>query len=420
MLPKALAALLLLGTPPLFAQAPTLGGCPVLPADSIWNVPVDSLPLDANSAAYVSSIGADVGVHPDFGSALWQGAPIGIPFVRVGTGDEAVPIEFVAYGDESDPGPYPVPRDAPIEGGDAGDGDRHVLAVDTDACRLYELYRAFPQADRSWQADSGAVYDLRSHVLRPDSWTSADAAGLPIFPGLARYDEVAAGEIRHALRFTAPRTRKAHVWPARHDASSLTGAALPQMGQRFRLKASVDVTRFSPQVQVILRALKRYGMILADNGSAWYVSGAPDPGWDDDSLVSELRQIRGSDFEAVDVSSLRIDPNSGQARTATTPPPPPPPPSSTITLTSPNGGESWKKRTSQSLLWTSSGVSGKVRIELSRDAGATWVTLFAATRNDGVQPWKVSGPITTRARIRVISVAAPSVLDASNADFQIR
>jgi hypothetical protein len=404
---------------PAMAQGPTLGGCPVLPADSIWNVPVDTLPVDANSAAYVSSIGADVGVHPDFGSALWEGGPIGIPFVTVGAAEAEVPIHFVAYGDESDPGPYPVPRDAPIEGGDAGDGDRHVLVVDTDACRLYELYRAFPQADRSWEADSGAVYDLRSHALRPDGWTSADAAGLPIFPGLARYDEVAAGEIRHAVRFTAPRTRKAHVWPARHDASSQTGTALPPMGQRFRLKASVDVTRFSPQVQVILRALQKYGMILADNGSAWYVSGAPDPGWDDDSLVSELRQVRGSDFEAVDVSSLRIHPDSGQARTGSAPPPPPPPAPS-LTLVSPNGGESWKKRTTQTLRWSSEGVTGKVRIDLSRDGGLSWTTLFAATKNDGIHPWQVTGKVTTRARLRIVSVASPAVQDASDGDFQIR
>ncbi len=415
MFPRLVVAAALFGSAPaLHAQAPSVGGCTVLPADNIWNVRVDSLPVDANSAAYVASIGATIGVHPDFGSGFWDGGPIGIPFTTVRADEPEVAIEFTAYGDESDPGPYPVPRDAPVEGGDQSDGDRHVLVVDTDACKLYELYRAFLQSDRSWQADSGAVYDLRSHALRPDTWTSADAAGLPIFPGLARYDEVAAGEIRHALRFTAPRTRKTHIWPARHDASSLTSATLPPMGQRFRLKASVDVTRFSPQVQVILRALQRYGMILADNGSAWYVSGAPDPGWDDDSLVGELRQIKGSDFEAVDVSSLRINANSGQARVGT-----PPPPTASIRIVAPNGGESLKKKTPASIEWVSSNVTGKLRIELSRDGGATWTRLFAGTANDGVQAWNVGGAVTTRGRLRITSVLAPGASDVSDADFEI-
>jgi hypothetical protein len=289
-----------------------LAGCPIFPADNIWNLPLDTLPLDANSDTYVATIGADAYAHADFGSGLWEGGPIGIPYVDVPGSQPAVPITF-DYDDESDPGPYPIPPDAPIEGGPASDGDRHVLVLERDTCILYEVYYAWPQADGSWQAGSGAVFDLNSNALRPAGWTSADAAGLPILAGLVRYDEVASGEIRHALRFTAPQTRKAYIWPARHYASSLTGQQYPPMGQRFRLRADFDVSGFSPEVQVILRALKRYGMFLADNGSAWYLSGVPDERWDNDDL-HELHQLRGSDFEAVDESALMIDPDSGQAR----------------------------------------------------------------------------------------------------------
>jgi hypothetical protein len=224
-----------------------------------------------------------------------------------------VPITFT-YDDESDPGPYPIPPDAPIEGGPASDGDRHVLVVDRDDCILYELYAAYPQPDGSWLAGSGAIFDLNSNDLREDGWTSADAAGLPILPGLVRYDEVAEGEIRHAIRFTAEQTRQAYVWPARHYASDLTGAEYPPMGQRFRLKADFDISGFSPEVQVILQALKTYGMILADNGSPWFITGAPDERWNNDVLVPELHQVHGSDFEAVDVSSLMVNPDSGQAQ----------------------------------------------------------------------------------------------------------
>ncbi|HET7295183.1 MAG TPA: hypothetical protein VFM88_22385 [Vicinamibacteria bacterium] len=293
---------------------PSLEGCPVFPADSIWNRAVDGLPRDGRSDSYVASIGRSAAVHPDFGGGTFDGGPIGIPFVVVPGSQPRVPILFTAYGDESDPGPYPVPPDAPVEGGPRGDGDRHVLVVDRSACVLFELYRAFPNSDGSWSADSGARFDLRSHALRPAGWTSADAAGLPVLPGLVRFDEVAAGEIRHALRFTAPRTRRDYVWPARHFASSRTDAALPPMGQRFRLRASFDLAGFSRETQVVLRALQRYGMMLADNGSAWFLSGAPNPGWNDDVLVSELRRVHGSDFEAVDVSSLMVSPDSGQAR----------------------------------------------------------------------------------------------------------
>jgi hypothetical protein len=303
--------------PPSIAQtAPSLQGCPVLPADNVWNTPVADLPLDPKSDAYIATIGAGGGLHPDFGSGTWDGGPIGIPYTVVDGTQPEVDVVF-DYADESDPGPYPIPSDADIEGGSQSGGDRHVLVLDRDNCILYELFAAYPQPDGSWDAGSGAVFDLRSNDLRPASWTSADAAGLPILPGLVRYDEVAAGEIRHALRFTAPQTRQAYLWPARHDASSLTGSNYPPMGQRFRLKADFDISGFSDEVQVILRALQQYGMILADNGSSWYICGAPDPRWDNDILVSELRQVKGSDFEAVDESGLMVDPDSGQSLQST-------------------------------------------------------------------------------------------------------
>jgi hypothetical protein len=292
--------------------APQVAGCTVFPADNIWNTPVDTLLVDPNSDTYVATIGVDATMHPDFGSGTWDGGPIGIPYTDVPGSQPRVPVAF-DYDDESDPGPYPIPSNAPIEGGPDSDGDRHVLVVDRDDCVLYELFYAWPQSDGSWEAGSGAVFELNSHALRPAGWTSADAAGLPILPGLVRYDEVAAGEINHALRFTAPQTRRAYVWPARHYASSLTGVEYPPMGQRFRLKADFDISGFSSDVQVILQALKTYGIILADNGSAWYLSGAPDERWNND-VLRELHQVHGSDFEAVDVSSLMVDPDSGQVR----------------------------------------------------------------------------------------------------------
>ena len=302
--------------PAFSAAAPQLDGCPVFPADNVWNAPVDTLPRHANSDAYVATIGAGRGVHPDFGT-VYQGAPIGIPFVTVAGNQPRVPVTF-DYDDESDRGPYPVPRDAPIEGGPQSDGDRHVLVIDRDNCTLYELFDARPNSDGSWRAGSGAIFALRSNALRPAGWTSADAAGLPIFAGLVRYDEVASGEITHALRFTAPQTQRAYLWPARHFASSLTGVQFPPMGLRMRLKASFDTGGFSAPVQVILRALKKYGMILADNGSAWYITGVPDPRWNDDMLVGELARVKGSDFEAVDASSLMADANSGAVKGTTT------------------------------------------------------------------------------------------------------
>jgi len=288
-----------------------IGGCPVLPADNIWNTPVDTLPVLANSATMVNTIGASRGFHADFGAGMWDGGPIGIPFITVPGTQTKYAASFL-YDDESDPGPYAVPLNAPIEGGASATGDRHAIAIDTTNCILYELYRAFPQAS-SWTADSGAIFDLRSNALRPLTWTSADAAGLPIAPGLVTVDEVLSGEIRHAIRFTVPQTRREFVWPARHYASSLTGTQYPRMGERFRLKASFNIAPFPADVQVILRAMKKYGIILADNGSAWYISGKPDPRWNDDNLHT-LSQLLGSNFEAVDATVLRISPDSGAAR----------------------------------------------------------------------------------------------------------
>ncbi|MEZ5245733.1 MAG: S-layer homology domain-containing protein [Acidimicrobiales bacterium] len=286
--------------------------CGVLPADNIWNTKIDDLPVASRSSQWVDTIGATRTMHADFGAGEWppgSGAPIGIPFVEVDGGEPLVPVQFTAYGSESDPGPYPIPLDAPREGGPAAtSGDRHVLAIDTSDCVLYELFAAQPGAG-VWRAQSGAVHDLRSNDLRPDGWTSADAAGLPILPGLVTYDEVESGVIDHALRFTAPATQNVHVWPARHHAGS-PGAHLPPMGQRFRLRADFDLSGFSGPSLVILTALRDYGMILADNGSAWYLSGSPDERWDNDAL-RDLGDVPGSAFEAVDVSSLMIDPDSG-------------------------------------------------------------------------------------------------------------
>ncbi|HPH96010.1 MAG TPA: hypothetical protein PKW33_04885 [Anaerolineaceae bacterium] len=291
---------------------PQLEGCPLLPANNIWNTPIDSLPVDSQSDSYINTIGRNDHIHADFGSGLWEGAPIGIPYMVVNSLQAGVPVAF-DYALESDPGPYPIPPNPLIEGGPDSSGDRHILLLDKDACKLYELYAAYPQNDGTWFAGSGAIYNLHINDLRPDGWTSADAAGLPILPGLVRYDEVASGAIRHAIRFTVPQTRRAYVWPARHFASDLTGSEYPPMGQRFRLKASFDISGYAPQIQVILQAMKTYGIILADNGSSWYISGVPDERWDND-LLHTMDDITGDDFEAVDVSSLMISPDSGEAR----------------------------------------------------------------------------------------------------------
>jgi hypothetical protein len=286
-------------------RTPAAPKCPVFPASNAWNQRVDSLPVAANSTQIISSIGVGTGLHPDFGSGQWDGGPIGIPFDIVAKQTPKARLRF-DYADESDKGPYPIPKTVHIEGGAQSDGDRHALLLDKDACKLYELY-ALRKAATGWTAGSGAIFDLRSNKLRPASWTSADAAGLPIFPGLARYDEVARGVIDHALRFTVQRTRRQFVYPARHFASSSDDPSLPPMGLRVRLKANVDISHFPKQSRIVLQALKTYGMIVADNGSNWYISGAPNPKWSNDDLHS-LGQVTGSMFEVVDTSSL---PHSG-------------------------------------------------------------------------------------------------------------
>ncbi len=283
------------------ARLPSAPNCPIFPPTNAWNTRVDRLPVAANSATYIASIGLSTGLHPDFGSGLYDGSPIGIPFDVVSKKTPRYRVAF-DYADESDKGPYPIPKTVHIEGGRTSTGDRHALLLDKDACRLYELYALYPAGSR-WKAGSGAIWSLKSNAVRPAGWTSADAAGLPIFPGLARYDEVARGVIDHALRFTVSRTRRAYIYPARHYASSSTDASLPPMGLRVRLKASVDISGFPKQARVVLQALKTYGMIVADNGSNWYISGAPDPRWNNDDLHS-LGRITGSDFEVVDTSSL--------------------------------------------------------------------------------------------------------------------
>jgi hypothetical protein len=266
--------------------------CAIFPKTNAWNKRVDTLPVAPDSDAIISSIGADTGLHPDFGAGLYQGGRIGIPFDVVTKATPRSRVNF-EYADESDKGPYPIPRRVHIESG----GDRHALLLDRDACRLYELY-ALTRTRNGWHAGSGAIWSLRSNRLRPAGWTSADAAGLPILPGLARYDEVARGVIDHALRFTVERTRRAYISPARHYASSLTDPELPPMGLRVRLKAGFDVSTFPKQARVVLTALKRYGMLVADNGSSWYISGAPDARWKNDDLHT-LGRVKGSDFEVV-------------------------------------------------------------------------------------------------------------------------
>ncbi|MBV8431020.1 MAG: hypothetical protein JO244_07660 [Solirubrobacterales bacterium] len=289
--------------PALVSAHPLAGApnCPVFPADNPWNQRVDRLPVARDSAALIASIGLDRPVHPDFGT-VWDGAPNGIPFIVASNHTRRVPVHF-QYAAESDPGPYPLPANAPIEGGPQSSGDRHVIVVDRSTCTDYELFAAYPHNHGAyWTAGSGAVFNLRSDHLRPAGWTSADAAGLPILPGLARYDEVARGSIDHALRFTAPCTAPRYVYPARHEASTCSGL-YPPMGLRVRLKASVNISHLPYQARVVAEALKRYGLILADNGSPWYISGAPNPRWNDDAL-HQLDQLTGSDFEVVDTSSL--------------------------------------------------------------------------------------------------------------------
>ncbi|PYS23877.1 MAG: hypothetical protein DMF72_07885 [Acidobacteria bacterium] len=288
---------------PGLGSGASLHGTKVFPPDNPWNQEISNAPVDPNSARLIASIGVDAGLHPDFGT-VYRGAPNGIPYIVVSGSQPRVPINFTAYGSESDPGPYPVPRNAPIEGGPNSDGDRHVLVIDRDNWKLYEMFGAYPQNNGSWNAKSGAAFDLKSNATRPDGWTSTDAAGLPIFPGLVRYDEVfEQREIRHALRFTIQHSRRGYIFPARHHAGESDNPNLPPMGMRVRLKASFDISTFSQSNQVILRALKKYGMFVADNGSNWFLSGAPDPRWSDDDL-GMLKTIKGSNFEVVKMGTV--------------------------------------------------------------------------------------------------------------------
>lgn len=274
-------------------------GCPILPAGDPLNQEIASLPASSRSAEYIASIGANLHLHPDFGTEQ----SYGIPYTVVGPSQPKVPIHFTEYASESDPGPYPIPPNAPIEGGGKrGRGDRHVLVVQEGTCVLYEMYDA-RRTRRGWSAGSGAVFNLRSEALRPEGWTSADAAGLPIFPLLARYPEVAAGAIDHALRVTVPQTQRGYIHPATHFASSSSDPALPPMGLRLRLNAGYDLSPFHGQSLVILEALKRYGLIVADNGSPWFITGAPSAGWNDEDL-EQLKLVPGSAFEAVETGPI--------------------------------------------------------------------------------------------------------------------
>jgi hypothetical protein len=298
LLPLLAIALALGGASAQALRLPAAPRCPVFPKTNPWNRRVDRLPITRNSAAIIASIGAGTGLHADFGSGLGQGKPIGIPFDVLTRRTPRSRVTF-EYSDESDHVGYPIPKRVHIEGG----SDHHALLIDRNACRLYEL-GGLQRLGRRWHAWAGATWSLRSNRMRPAGWTSADAAGLPIFPGLARYDEVRRGVINHALRFTVEQTRRAYIYPARHYASDLTAANLPPMGLRVRLKASYDVRPFPRQARIVLIALKRYGMLVADNGSDWYITGAPSPWWSNDQLHT-LGRVKGSDFEVVDTSKLR-------------------------------------------------------------------------------------------------------------------
>jgi hypothetical protein len=397
---------------------PGAPSCPMAPADSFWHADVSGLPVHSQSTAWIASIGPNAGLKADFGSGTWNGGPIGIPYTTVPGTQPGVPISFM-YDDESDPGPYPIPANAPIEGGANSSGDRHVLVVDRDACRLWEVFAAYPQnGGASWRAGSGATWSLTSNAMRPLGWTSGDAAGLPILPGLVRHDEVAAGEIDHVIRFTAPRTANAYVWPASHKAAT-GGASDPPMGAWFRLKASFDISGFSATNQVILRALKKHGMVLADNGSPFYMSGIPDSAWNNSDL-NLLRSIPGSSFEAVDVSSLRVS-NTSYAVSVAQPPDPPVnsawPVLSGVardgrTLTTSNGGWAGTAPVSFAYGWrrcdgsgsgcvTISGANGQAYVVTAADVGSRLYSLVTATN--------AAGSASQRSALSAVVAAAPPV-----------
>jgi hypothetical protein len=291
---------------------PPAGPCQVFPPDNYWNRTITHLPLHPQSAAYINSIGLNEVLHPDFARGSWQGETIGIPFIEVPGTQPRVPMTF-QYASESDPGPYPVPTNAPIEGGPNALGDRHVIVIDRDNCVLYEMYKAYPNADGSWRAGSGAKWSLNSNALRRAGWTSADAAGLPIRPGLVTYDEVASGVIRHAIRFTTQRINSAYIWPARHSDGDFSDSNVPPMGVRLRLKAGVDISGYPARVRVVLQALKDYGMVLADTGGPLNISGTHDSRWND-AEMNQMEGIRAADFEVVDTSGMMVHPDSGQTR----------------------------------------------------------------------------------------------------------
>jgi hypothetical protein len=298
-------------------QGASLNGFRPFPSDSPWNQDISSAAVDPNSAAIINYIGPSVGLHPDFGSGQYNGSSIGIPYIVVDSSQSMANINFTAYGDESDPGPMPIPATAPIEGyPNPGSGDRHVIVLDNSTCFTYELYNSSANSDGSWNADSAAVWDLANGEQRPWTWTSADAAGLPIFPGLVRYDEVSAGAIQHAIRFTLPQSGAAMVPPASHWAATSTDSTAPPMGMRLRLKSSYDISAFSANVQVILAALQKYGLIMADNGSAMYLSGAPDDRWDNDDLHN-LSSVPASAFEVVQMNPIYTAANVPQGAAPT-------------------------------------------------------------------------------------------------------
>lgn len=284
----------------------------MFPANNVWNASIEKLPVHPNSKKYIERIGSSSPLHPDFGAGTWEGQPLGIPINIIRPSTKRVPVEF-EYADESDRVAYPIPENPKIEGGIESDGDRHLIVLDPANEKLYELYHVSKNQKGSWSAGSGAVFDLRSNTLRPEGWTSADAAGLPIMPGLLRYAELASGSIEHALRFTASRTQKAFVWPATHFASSNSDPNLPPMGIRLRLRSNFDESSFPADCQIILRCLKKYGMFLADNGSSWFISGEPDERWNNDTL-HQLSRVKGADFEAVDESGLMQKRNSGECK----------------------------------------------------------------------------------------------------------
>ncbi|MBV8864129.1 MAG: RICIN domain-containing protein [Acidobacteriaceae bacterium] len=370
--------LLLAATSVVYAQTPTLGGCQVFPADNVWNARVDKLPLDKNSAAYVASANAtNTKLHPDFGHG--NPASGGMPYNLVPDSQPKVTVPFYYL---SDPGPYPIPNNVWIEGG----SDRHTIMVDTGTCELYEIFN-LTGGPGTWKAGSGATWSLKSDALRPNGWTSADAAGLPMLPGLVRYDEVAAGHIDHALRFTIDHTRGAHIWPARHDASALTGTQYPPMGQRFRLKASYDISSFAQPVQVILQALKTYGMILADNGTSWHLQGVGDERWNDDTMHA-LTEVTGGNFEAVDESSLMVNVNSGATHAQ---------PAQTI----PTG---WVNVISKN--------SGKC-LDMAGGPAATWQT-------DQAQQWTCLGAAQTNQQFQFTPVTGGYKIEAKNSGLALQ